>query len=239
MRRTRQADDPIGRKQKNESSKRDGDRILSLVDRINLFCTETPAQRQEREAREEKERENKRIEMEAAANAKAEKNRTAMLSDAKNAVKFWRSLVPRKCQFRCGERIMDEDYQYHITQVCEYREVRCHLGCNLKLRWRDVKRHTSSECPERTVCCNREPCNGVFFKAKHQDAHDRQFHVAPAVQRARDPVAVARMWRTLMITYRFARLRARRFRNESVFKEFSPDFQQLWSRMVLRLMKTA
>ena len=116
-----------------------GIRILSLVDRINLFCTETPAQRQEREAREEKERENKRIEMEAAANAKAEKNRTAMLSDAKNAVKFWRSLVPRKCQFRCGERIMDEDYQYHITQVCEYREVRCHLGCNLKLRWRESR----------------------------------------------------------------------------------------------------
>ena len=116
MRRTRQADDPIGRKQKkikvvNET----GIEYYPLW--IALICFAQKHQRSVKSARRGKRRSARisEFEMEAAANAKAEKNRTAMLSDAKNAVKFWRSLVPRKCQFRCGERIMDEDYQYHIT----------------------------------------------------------------------------------------------------------------------------
>jgi len=214
--------------QKREAVNEHGLKIKAVMERLETICTESKEERVEREARELEEFEKKLREEREIKESKELSEREKFLSDAKRAVQFWRANVPRKCEFRCGERVLSEDYQYHITQLCQLRLVSCPLECGMKLRWKDAKMHVASECPERTICCNRPPCQGVFFKAKHQDSHTREYHTAVTIKKKVDSEVVIARWRALIITYRFAWLRVRRHRNESVFKEFSEPFQVLW-----------
>ena len=56
-----------------------------------------------------------------------------------------------------------------------FKEVKCPLGCDEKVRQTDVRFHTSFACMNRIIPCRFAPVCGSRFPVHMQDAHERGF----------------------------------------------------------------
>jgi len=68
------------------------------------------------------------------------------------ATRLWCSSCECNRRFKCGEQVMSRNKASHEA-TCEFKPVKCHMGCGEWVRGADRENHEANECRHRQIKC--------------------------------------------------------------------------------------